>query len=260
MDTASKITSDLKLRQFLKNQLACQPHRLNNLSKDDIFFVSSKKQQGFTKLVNILKTESKYRKARGMRRNLFVIGNINSGKSTFIQSLHNHLKRYNKKFIHDPFDKIMKKGIQKVKESENLTPEQKLILTSSLVPQTTLEIRRVQIPRMGLNVFDTPGFINECQPYQLINSLPMLKLASFKNVTKLHRIKLKFEEAIWLGGMFRLDLLSDIQVDLLIYVPDTFSIHRMRADKANQFYLNNFMNKLSPVYDPDIKVIFFLLL
>lgn len=255
MDTAHEITSELKLKNFLKNQLAQQFHQIENLSKDDVYFVSSKKQQGFTKLVKMLKNESKYRKAHGMKRNLFVIGNINSGKSTFIQTLHNHLKRYNKKFIHDPFDKIMKKGIQKLKESDSLTTEQKIILTSSLVPQSTLEIRKVQIPRIGLNVFDTPGFINNHQPYQLITSFPMLKLASFKNTTKIHKIRLKFEDSIWLGGLFRVDLLSDIQLDLLIYIPDTFSIHRMSSEKANQFYLNNFLNKLSPVYDPDIEVV-----
>jgi hypothetical protein len=85
----------------------------------------------------------------------------------------------------------------------------------------------------------------------------MLKLASFKNVTKLRRIRLKFNESLWLGGLFRIDLLSDVQLDLLVYVPDTFSVHKMVSDKANQFYLNNYLGKLSPVYDPDINVGFF---
>jgi ribosome biogenesis GTPase A len=254
MDTVDKIVSENRLKEYLKSQLATQEHQLENLAKEDVYFVSSKKFLGFKRLVKSLQIESKFRKTRGMKRNIFVIGNINSGKSTFIQSLHNNMKRYNKKFIHDPFDKIIKKGIQKVKESETLTTEQKLILTSSLVPQTTLDIRKVQIPKLGLNVFDTPGFINHLQPYQLINSFPMLKLASFKNVTKMRRIRLKFNESIWLGGLFRLDLLSDVQLDLLIYVPDTFSVHKMTSEKANQFYLNNFLTKLSPVYDPEIKV------
>lgn len=254
IDTVSKVVGEHKLKTFLKNQLATQEHRIEHLAKEDVFFVSSLKFTGFTRLIKTLRSESKFRKTRGMKRNLFVMGNINSGKSTFIQSLHNNLKRFNQKFIHDPFDKIYKKGLQKVKESESLTTPQKLILTSSLVPQSTLEIRKIQIPRVGFNVFDTPGFINEWQPYQLINSFPMLKLASFKNVTKLRRVRLKFGESVWLGGLFRLDLLSDVQIDLLIFVPDTFSVHRMVAEKANQFYLNNFLNKLSPVYDPDIQV------
>ena len=66
---------------------------------------------------------------------------------------------------------------------------------------------------------------------------------------------MKFKESIWLGGLFRIDLLSDVQFDLLIYVPDTFSVHKMESDKANGFFLNNFLNKLSPVYDPNIHVI-----
>lgn len=254
MDTLSKVVSQHKLKTFLKNQLAGQEHPIERLASEDVFFVSSLKFTGFNRLIKTFRSESKFRKTRGLKRNIFVMGNINSGKSTFIQSLHNNLKRYNQKFIHDPFDKIFKKGLKAVKDSEALSTAQKLLLTSSLVPQSTLEIRKVQIPRIGFNVFDTPGFINEQQPYQLISSFPMLKLSSFKNVTKMRRVRLKLGDSVWLGGLFRLDLLSDIQLDLLVYIPDTFSIHRMASDKANQYYLNNFLNKLSPVYDPDIQV------
>ena len=88
MDTTKKIVSDSKHQRFLKNQLATQENKINNLAKEDVFFVSSKKFLGFSRLIKSLQTESKYRRTRGIKRNVFVIGNINSGKSSFIQALH----------------------------------------------------------------------------------------------------------------------------------------------------------------------------
>lgn len=80
----------------------------------------------------------------------------------------------------------------------------------------------------------------------------MLKKVSFKNKLKLEKIRIKGGESLWLGGIFRIDLLSSIQLDLILYIPDTFSIFKMSAEKSHDFFLKNFLNKMTPVYDADI--------
>lgn len=119
--------------------------------KEDIFFVSAKKNKGLRSLVKDIQRESRTRKNRGIQRNMFIIGNINSGKSTLIQSLSDSLRKYNKKFVHDPFDKIMRKSLQEIKESKHLDVDQKLALTCSVVPQSTLAVKRIKMPRIGFN-------------------------------------------------------------------------------------------------------------
>ena len=149
-DTMEELSpSPHKLRKTVKETIFGLENQIHHLVKEDVHFISSKKSIGFRPLVKSLQKESRHRKTRGLQRNLFIIGNINSGKSTFIQSLHNFLKKYNKKFIHDPFDKIMRKNLEEVKKSKHLDVHQKLALTCSLVPQSTLAIRRVKIPQLG---------------------------------------------------------------------------------------------------------------
>ena len=89
------------------------------------------------------------RKNKGMQRNLFIIGNINSGKSTLIQALSDALRKFNQKFVHDPFDKIMRKNLEEIKASKHLDVDQKLALTCSVVPQSTLAVKRIKMPRIG---------------------------------------------------------------------------------------------------------------
>jgi hypothetical protein len=81
----------------------------------------------------------------------------------------------------------------------------------------------------------------------------MLKKASFKNKIRLEKIRIKGGESLWLGGIFRIDLLSSIQLDLILYIPDTFSIFKMSAEKSHEFYIKNFLNKITPVYDAELQ-------
>lgn len=148
-----KIIGPEKLQRYYRREIANLPHPIEHLSSSDLFFVSSKTGSGMSPLIKFLKNEGKRRKAQNIRREIFIIGNINSGKSTFVQYLHNNLKKYNQKFIHDPFDKMIKKGIEQIKTSSNLSIDQKIELTSSIVPQTTLDMRKVQIPNIGKPIF-----------------------------------------------------------------------------------------------------------
>lgn len=98
--------------------------------------------------------------------------------------------------------------LQEIREKDRLDVEEKVELTASLMPSTTLSINRVEIPRLGFRVYDTPGVMSPQQPYNVLHSLEALKIASKFSKNSLVKVPVKKGESLWLGGLIRIDILS----------------------------------------------------
>jgi hypothetical protein len=107
----------------------------------------------------------------------------------------------------DPFDAEFKKHIADVKK-ESVNAEQKIELTCSFIPGTTLRINKVKIPSIGFKVYDTPGILDEGQHYALIEELNNLKAFGFTKSAKPMAVRLKGKHTLWVGGIMRIDVLS----------------------------------------------------
>lgn len=95
-----------------------------------------------------------------------------------------------------------------VKHEASLEPLEKVDLTCSYVPGTTLRPVKVSIPKLGFRVYDTPGLISPLQPFNLMAKTDMIKYINFTKELKPLRFTLKSGSTLWIGGLIRLDFRS----------------------------------------------------
>lgn len=107
----------------------------------------------------------------------------------------------------DPFDEDFRKHVDKIR-SEKLNTDQKIELTCSFIPGTTLRINRVKIPTIGFRVFDTPGVLGDRQHYAIVDQYQRLKGFNFNGEVKPIGVCLNPETSVWIGGITRIDLFS----------------------------------------------------
>lgn len=219
------------------------------IPEEDIFFLSSLKGLGFDRLLKRLKPESQTKGGQGHKiqkahsnspsfRKAYVIGCTNTGKSTFINQLVKKLRPHHPETLYkDPY-----------------TP-----LTTSPTPNTTLEVLEVENFPLNYKLYDTPGIPNELILGPLMSKLikehPELVI---RKQIKAERVILKPENALFLGGLFRLDFplqKSEDSEGVLIHIYTSYqlSIHRTLILKANEVFYKQYGKLLSPVFEQDPK-------
>eukprot|EP00921_Rhytidocystis_pertsovi_P000468 GHVQ01000896.1.p1 GENE.GHVQ01000896.1~~GHVQ01000896.1.p1 ORF type:complete len:1882 (-),score=274.31 GHVQ01000896.1:578-6223(-) len=212
-------------------QLGCK----NQVKPQHIYLVSTKTGEGMTRLLSEL-GES----ARKMKRDIYVIGAANAGKSTLInylleapdpyQTKPKKPKRNNEPLIIDGeeidesmwHDVEMKKRIEdeqerkrqaeeKKKEEERMRKEAKHALkkprvTTSRLPGTTLDVVRVDVSQ-PFEFFDTPGLI---LPNALTTYLNQNELRSVLPRSRLRppTIRMVSGKTLLVGALARLDCLD----------------------------------------------------
>ena len=107
----------------------------------------------------------------------------------------------------DPFDSDFQKHIESLKDTK-VSNEQRIELTCSFIPGTTLRMNRVKIPAIGLRVYDTPGVLSPAQPYSLIDDFRTLKAFSFTKEVKPLGVRVLPNHSLLIGGLARIDLVS----------------------------------------------------
>lgn len=156
-----------------------------------------------------LENKSRLKKAENIQQRLFVLGAVNSGKSSLINTLSSHCAFNNKNvFYRDPFDKDYSKMLRKIREQKFLDEEEKTALTTSYVPGTTLGLTRVGVSGLGFAVFDTPGVLNTSQPFNFISNMETLKFLQRKEAVSPAEINGVMGDSVWFGGLVKLDILS----------------------------------------------------
>ena len=193
-DILPKSVKDEKLIKYIKS-------RYNPL---EVIVVSSIKNYNIDYLFDILR---QYKK-----KNIYVVGTTNGGKSTLINKL---IKNY----------------------SDN-----DVVITSSMYPSTTLD--KIEINILGLNIIDNPGLINKGSIVNYIDN-NLLKKITIKKEIKPKTYQLNGKGSILIEDLIRLDY-DTKGTSMTIYVNNLVNIRFLGKDnnklldgKCNKFSLDN---------------------
>ena len=193
-DILPKSVKDEKLIKYIKS-------RYNPL---EVIVVSSVKNYNIDYLFDILR---QYKK-----KNIYVVGTTNGGKSTLINKL---IKNY----------------------SDN-----DVAITSSMYPSTTLY--KIEINILGLNIIDTPGLINKGSIFNYIDN-NLLKKITIKKEIKPKTYQLNGNGSVLIEDLIRLDY-DTKGTSMTIYVNNLVNIRFLGKDnnklldgKCNKFSLDN---------------------
>lgn len=193
-DILPKSVKDEKLIKYIKS-------RYNPL---EVIVVSSIKNYNIDYLFDILR---QYKK-----KNIYVVGTTNGGKSTLINKL---IKNY----------------------SDN-----DVVITSSMYPSTTLD--KIEINILGLNIIDTPGLINKGSIVNYIDN-NLLKKITIKKEIKPKTYQLNGKGSVLIEDLIRLDYDTE-GTSMTIYVNNLVNIRFLGKDnnklldgKCNKFSLDN---------------------
>lgn len=193
-DILPKSVKDEKLIKYIKS-------RYNPL---EVIVVSSIKNYNIDYLFDILR---QYKK-----KNIYVVGTTNGGKSTLINKL---IKNY----------------------SDN-----DVVITSSMYPSTTLD--KIEINILGLNIIDTPGLINKGSIVNYIDN-NLLKKITIKKEIKPKTYQLTGKGSVLIEDLIRLDYDTE-GTSMTIYVNNLVNIRFLGKDnnkllegKCNKFSLDN---------------------
>ena len=193
-DILPKSVKDETLIKYIKS-------RYNPL---EVIVVSSVKNYNIDYLFDILR---QYKK-----KNIYVVGTTNGGKSTLINKL---IKNY----------------------SDN-----DVVITSSMYPSTTLD--KIEINILGLNIIDNPGLINKGSIVNYIDN-NLLKKITIKKEIKPKTYQLNGKGSILIEDLIRLDY-DTKGTSMTIYVNNLVNIRFLGKDnnklldgKCNKFSLDN---------------------
>lgn len=107
----------------------------------------------------------------------------------------------------DPFDADYRAHIENIR-TVGLKEEQRIELTCSSVPGTTLRISRVPVPSLGLRLYDTPGLTLSTQHFAHVHDLHLLKGFTNNNPANPLGVNLEPQKTLWIGGVCRIDSFS----------------------------------------------------
>lgn len=107
----------------------------------------------------------------------------------------------------DPFDKEFEAHLQRIREA-GVNTEQRIELTCSSVPGTTLRMSKIKIPALGIRIYDTPGLMTEGQHFALVSQFRLLKAFGHTSGIGHLGVHLEPRKSLWIGGVIRIDSFS----------------------------------------------------
>ena len=201
---------DLLPKSINKNQLIKWIRSIANeagLQVIDVFLISSVKGQGMDYLTEQIEN---YRN----KKDVYVVGTTNVGKSTFINRL--------------------------INQSTGL----KEVITTSYFPGTTLGFIEIPLDEQT-SMIDTPGIVNEKQMAHYVSKNDLKIITPTKEV-KPRVYQLNEKQTLFFGGLARLDVLKGEKQSLVCYFSNRLRIHRTKMEKADELYENHIGELLSP--------------
>ena len=202
-DTLPKSIIDNKIKKYIND-------RYNNII--DIEIVSSINNYN---LDNLLSKLHKYN-----NREIYFVGNTNSGKSTLLNKL---IKNYSTNNIE---------------------------ITTSMYPSTTLEMIKINIDNK-LTIIDTPGLINE---NSLINTLPnnYIKRFNIKKEVKPRTFQIKDTGSIIIDEIIRIDYNTKDINSMTVYINNGINVKRI--GKNNNVLKDKYVNDIKLSKNKDIVI------
>ncbi len=174
----------------------------------DVFLISADKGLGILELADAIEH---YRN----KKDVFVVGATNVGKSTFINRL--------------------------IKEFGG---DEEQLITTSHFPGTTLDMIDIPLDD-GSSLYDTPGIINHHQMAHFVTKNE-LKIITPKKEIKPKVYQIADKQTLFFGGLARLDYLSGGTNSFVCYLSNELNIHRTKLEKADELYKQHLGEMLQP--------------
>lgn len=193
-DILPKSVKEVKLEHWVRRQL-----KEEGIKPVDVIVTSGLKN---INLDNIYDAIMQYKK----KRDVYVVGITNVGKSTFINSL---LKHYA-----DISDKNL--------------------ITVSEYPGTTLNLIEIPLDNQSF-LYDTPGIINENQMTHLLKNEDIIKVVPQSELRPMI-FQLDKQQTLYFGGLGRIDYIDGDKASFIAYFSKNIKIHRTKLSNADDLY------------------------
>lgn len=203
IDLLPKSIKQARIKHWLSHYV-----REHSLKPEEIFLISAEKNIGMDDV-------AKYIEMNRNKRDVYVVGATNVGKSSFINRLI--------------------KGLRGTKSIE---------LTTSKYPGTTLNTVRIPIAGGG-HIIDTPGVVHKDRYSEWV-SPTTLKEITPKKIIKPMVFQLNGEQTLFIGGLARIDQTSTTRNSFVFYIANELNIHRTKLNKAAEIYEKHLGELLSP--------------
>lgn len=195
-DLLPETFSAKKLTDFLFSQL-----KENQIQVKAIAVLANHGRDGLKELKEIIKTYAG-------NKEVILLGNANSGKSTLLRAL---------------------------TDSE---------VTISRFPGTTLAISAYQMA--DYTIYDTPGLMNKGSCLQYLDTDDLDQLIA-KRFPKLPSYQVYENQSFAIGGLVRLDLNKVKKATLVFYCAETLAIHRGKTKAADELWQKHYGKMLKPI-------------
>ncbi|GFE55282.1 GTPases ISS related protein [Babesia ovis] len=210
----------------IKRWIRSMVRHIGNAKNSDVFMVSSTKGIGFDALEKRLKESVKL----GSARDIYVVGAVNAGKSTFVNRFL-HFINYS-----DAGTLQMKRGIGGA--------------TRSVTPGTTLEFIEFGLFG-GFKLIDTPGIPLGSTIIQLLKRpVDMVSISMNKTIQPVV-IRLDPGQSLLLGALARIDMIQGNAANVYCYLGPGVTLQTCRTVAATDIMNHKAGVKLFPPHSKD---------
>ncbi|KIL37698.1 GTPase [Cohnella kolymensis] len=202
IDLLPRVTNWNRLRNWVQKQA-----KENGLKVADVVLCSARRNTGFDRVVEAVNSLRR-------RRDVYVVGATNVGKSTLINRL--------------------------ISDYSDLKRE----LTVSRYPGTTLDA--VEIPlEDGKSIIDTPGIVYSSRLTEIIPREDLGAVLPDKPLKPI-TYQLNEKQTLFFGSLVRFDFVEGERQSFTVYVSGGLPIHRTKMEKADALYAEHRGVMLAP--------------
>ncbi|ETW33711.1 hypothetical protein PFTANZ_05574 [Plasmodium falciparum Tanzania (2000708)] len=205
--------------------------QIKNSHINDLIFISALKFYNY----DMLEERMKYYVDIDKGTDIYIVGCVNVGKSTFVNSF---LKYINYKHIGDIYNKRKKGGV-----------------TTSNIPYTTLNYNVFKLKK-NINIIDTIGIPTKYQYSSILYKDIDLNGICINKKIQPFTYKLKEDSSIIIGSMCYINFIHGTFSLLTFYLSNKVTVHMCRTEKVESFLEKK---KCSFLYPPHINSDFDLL-
>lgn len=202
IDLLPRVTNFNRVRNWVQQQA-----RANGLKVADVVLCSARRNIGFDRVAEAID------RLRG-RRDVYVVGATNVGKSTLINRL--------------------------IADYSDLKRE----LTVSRYPGTTLDAVRIPLDD-GRALIDTPGIVYESRFSEIIPRKHLGMVMPDKPLKPM-TYQLNERQTLFFGGLVRFDFVEGERQSFTAYTATGLNIHRTKLERADELYAEHKGTLLSP--------------
>jgi len=199
----------LKLKTWISTQIRNLDEYFKDFDNSNLFLVSSITGEGVKAFLRRFEEKALDEKKEGWNDRIYVMGNSNVGKSSFLNQVRAQSKKFSAKTYKDPFDIKINKTIKydPNKDTKNLQGKFNQ-LTVSVMPGTTLKPQKVEKIANAYKFYDTPGLPIYSQVTTHIEDSNYLQHILPTKMPMQNFLEAQTGNSIWIGGLCRVDIVQ----------------------------------------------------